>query len=199
MPGAFNVANAVAAVAAAAGLGVPLADACAALAGFEGVPGRMAGVRRGQPFDVVIDYAHTGEAFRKLLATLRPLCGGRLIAVFGSAGEQSKERRTGMGRVAAEMADFTVLTSEDPRREDPEAIIGDIAAAMTAAGRQEARDFVRVTDRRVAIRTALAHARPGDLVVLAGKGHERSIIVGTEKQPWDERRVAEEELEPYAR
>jgi UDP-N-acetylmuramoyl-L-alanyl-D-glutamate--2,6-diaminopimelate ligase len=194
MPGPFNLANALAALAVGLGLGVSLADACAALAAFAGVPGRMVPVRRGQPFDVIIDYAHTGPAFRKLLAVLRPLTAGRIIAVFGSAGEQSHERREGMGAAAAELVDFTVLTSEDPRSEDPERIIDDIARAMRARGRVEGRDFIRVPDRRAAIRAAFARARPGDLVVLTGKGHERSIIVGRERVPWDEQRVAEEEL-----
>lgn len=194
MPGSFNVANALAAVAAGLGLGVPLREACAALAAFEGVPGRMVRVRGGQPFDVIIDYAHTGPAFRKLLTLLRPLTAGRIIAVFGSAGEQSHERREGMGTVAAELVDFAVLTSEDPRFEDPERIIDDIARVMQARGRVEGRDFIRVPDRRAAIRAAFTRARPGDLVVLAGKGHERSIVVGRERLPWDEQRVAEEEL-----
>jgi UDP-N-acetylmuramoyl-L-alanyl-D-glutamate--2,6-diaminopimelate ligase len=194
MPGPFNLANALAAVAVGLGMGVPLREACAALAAFAGVPGRMVRVRRGQPFEVIIDYAHTGPAFRKLLAVLRPLTAGRIIAVFGSAGEQSRERREGMGAVAADLVDFAVLTSEDPRFEDPERIIDDIARAIRARGRVEGQDFIRVPDRRVAIRAAFARARPGDLVVLAGKGHERSIIVGRERVPWDEQRVAEEEL-----
>lgn len=194
MPGPFNLANALAAVAVGLGLGVSLPDTCAALATFAGVPGRMVPVRCGQPFDVIIDYAHTGPAFRKLLAVLRPLAAGRLIAVFGSAGEQSQERREGMGAVAAELVDFTVLTSEDPRSEDPERIIDDIARVMRARGCVEGRDFIRVPDRRAAIRAAFMYARPGDLVVLTGKGHERSIIVGRERVPWDEQRVVEEEL-----
>jgi UDP-N-acetylmuramoyl-L-alanyl-D-glutamate--2,6-diaminopimelate ligase len=99
-----------------------------------------------------------------------------------------------MGAVAADLVDFAVLTSEDPRFEDPERIIDDIARAIRARGRVEGRDFIRVPDRRAAIRAAFARARPGDLVVLAGKGHERSIIVGRERVPWDEQRVAEEEL-----
>lgn len=190
VPGGFNVSNALAAIACATGLGVPLGVAAGALAGFSGVPGRMQRVDAGQPFTVIVDYAHTGHSFRKLLQVLRPLTSGRLITVFGSAGEQSHERRIGMGEVASELADFSVLTNEDPRQEHPDAVIGGIARAMLAQGSVEGRDFVRVTDRRQAIRTAFAHARTGDLVVLAGKGHEQSIIVGDEKLPWDERDAA---------
>jgi UDP-N-acetylmuramoyl-L-alanyl-D-glutamate--2,6-diaminopimelate ligase len=191
VPGSFNISNALAAVACAAGLGVPLAAAANALAGFPGVPGRMQRVDAGQPFTAIVDYAHTGHSFRKLLQVLRPLTAGRLITVFGSAGEQSHERRTGMGEVAAELADFSVLTTEDPRHEDPEAVIDGIARAMLAAGSVEGRDFVRSLDRREAIRAAFSRALPGDVVVLAGKGHEQSIIVGDEKLPWDERAAAE--------
>jgi UDP-N-acetylmuramoyl-L-alanyl-D-glutamate--2,6-diaminopimelate ligase len=176
---------------------VPLPVAARALERFTGVPGRMQRVDAGQPFTVMVDYAHTGHSFRKLLQVLRPLTRGRLITVFGSAGEQSHERRAGMGEVAAELADFSVLTTEDPRHEDPDTVIDGIARAMMAAGSEEGRDFMRVTDRREAIRAAFARSRPGDLVVLAGKGHEQSIIVGDEKQPWDERAAAEQCLAEF--
>lgn len=199
LPGAFNVSNALAALTAALALGVPRDEALAALGRFPGVPGRMKPVDVGQPFTVIVDYAHTGHSFRKLLEVLRPLTAGRLIAVFGSAGEQSRERRAGMGAVAAELADIAVITSEDPRFEDPDQIIAEIARVMTDAGRREGRDLYRVTDRREAIGAAIRLARPGDLLVLAGKGHEQSIIVGAVKQPWDEQRVVEEELIRHGR
>jgi UDP-N-acetylmuramoyl-L-alanyl-D-glutamate--2,6-diaminopimelate ligase len=194
MPGSFNVANALAALAVGLGCGLPLATLTDRLARFEGVPGRMAAIRAGQPFAVIVDYAHTGPAMRKLLATMRPLTAGRLIAVFGSAGEQSYERRAGLADAAADLTDFAVITSEDPRFEDPDRIIADIAAAMAARGAREGERFVRVSDRREAIRRALTLAEPGDLIVLCGKGHEQSIIVRDQKLPWDERQVALEEL-----
>lgn len=194
MAGPFNVSNALAATAVGLGHDLPVEAIQQALARFAGVPGRMNAVNAGQPFTVIVDYAHTGQAFRKLLRVLRPLTEGQLITVFGSAGEQSKERREEMADVAAELADFAVITTEDPRHENPDAIIADIAAGLIAAGREEGRDFVRVSDRREAIRHAFRRARPGDLVVLSGKGHEQSIIVRDQKLPWDERRVAEEEL-----
>ena len=190
IPGPFNVANALAAACVALGHDVPIATVAEGLAGFGGVPGRFQRIEAGQPFPVIIDYAHTGPSFRKLLGVLRPLTRGRLIAVFGSAGERAPERRAGMGFVAAELADLSILTSEDPRREDPDAIIADIAEALRAAGRVEGRDFRRCPDRTEAIRLAIEMAGADDLVVLAGKGHEQSIIVGDRKLPWDERAAA---------
>lgn len=194
MAGPFNVANALAAAVVGLGHGMRIETVCEAIRDFGGVPGRMESVDAGQPFSVIVDYAHTGHAFRKLLDVLRPLTRGRLITVFGSAGERAPERRAGMGAVAAELVDFAVIANEDPRFEDADRIIDDIARVMTAAGRREGTDFVRVPDRRAAIRAAFDSARPGDTVVLAGKGHEQSIIVGDAKLPWDERRVAHEEL-----
>ena len=195
LPGGFNAANAAAALTVLLAHDVNAATASAALADFPGVPGRMNVVDRGQPFSLVIDYAHTGTAFAKLLAVLRPLTAGRIVAVFGSAGEQSQGRRAGMATAAAAGADVSVLTSEDPRGEDADAIIADIAAVMAQAGRREGSDFHRRTDRREAIRLAVSLARPGDVVVLAGKGHEQSIIWGGRRLPWDERSVAEAELD----
>jgi UDP-N-acetylmuramoyl-L-alanyl-D-glutamate--2,6-diaminopimelate ligase len=194
LPGRFNVSNALAAIAAARAEGVPLATAAAALDRVHGVPGRMERVDEGQPFTVVVDYAHTGPAFAKVLTELRPLTSGRIIAVFGCAGEQSRERRTDMGEVAARLADFSVLTNEDPRREPPEAVIAQIAAAMVAAGAREGERFARVVDRREAIAAAFALARPGDVVLLTGKGHEGSILIGDGRLPWNEREVARAEL-----
>jgi UDP-N-acetylmuramoyl-L-alanyl-D-glutamate--2,6-diaminopimelate ligase len=194
LPGRFNVSNALAAASVALVEGVDLPVIAAGLAEARGVPGRMERIDAGQPFTVIVDYAHTGPAFEKVLRTLRPLTSGRIIAVFGCAGGRSPERRPGMGSVAARLADFTILTDEDPHEEDPRAILDDIATAMRAAGRRDGDDFTVVEDRRDAIRTALDQARPDDLVLLAGKGHEQSIIVGRTKHPWDDRTVARELL-----
>jgi UDP-N-acetylmuramoyl-L-alanyl-D-glutamate--2,6-diaminopimelate ligase len=150
----------------------------------------MEEIDRGQPFRVVVDIASTPDALRRVLDVLHPVTDGRLIAVFGCAGERDPARREGMGRVAAELADFTVLTNEDPRREEPDAIIEEIAAAIRASGRSEGDDFARVPDRREAIKLAFDRARPGDTVLLAGKATEQSIIIGTTHHPWDERCVA---------
>ena len=194
LPGRFNVSNALAAATVAEVEGLSPEQTAAGLARMRGVPGRMERIEAGQPFAVVVDYAHTGPAFEKVLRALRGVTDGRIIAVFGCAGGRSPERRPGMGGVAARLADFSVLTNEDPHEEHPQQILQDIAAALRAAGRREGEDFVLVEDRRAAIRAAFARARPGDLVLLAGKGHEASIIVGRTKHPWDERRVAREEL-----
>ncbi|MBX6342196.1 MAG: UDP-N-acetylmuramoyl-L-alanyl-D-glutamate--2,6-diaminopimelate ligase, partial [Thermomicrobiaceae bacterium] len=114
------------------------------------------------------------------------LVPGRIIAVFGSAGERDRTKRPLQGRVGYELADFCVFTSEDPRFEDPDQIIAEIAAGAVAAGAVEGRDFLRIEDRSRAIREAIDRARPGDAVVLAGKGHEHCIIYGMERRPWDE-------------
>lgn len=190
LPGRFNVSNALAAVAVGVGLGLPLDQVAAGLAACEGVPGRMRRIEEGQPFTVVVDYAHTAASFAKVLQALRPLTAGRLIAVFGCAGERGAERRTGMGNVAAGNVDFTVITSEDPRGEEPEAIVDEIARAMLAAGALEGEAFVRQADRRAAITLAFDRAAPGDLVLLTGKGHEHSIETATGSVPWDEGEVA---------
>ncbi len=131
----------------------------------------MARVEAGQPFTVVVDYAHTPDAMEKVLLLLRRLHpGGRLIVVFGSAGERDVDKRPLQGSVAARLADVAVVTSEDPRFEDPEAIISQIAAGAEAAGAQEGVNLFRRTDRKDAIQLAFDHAGPGDCVLLAGKG-----------------------------
>lgn len=194
LPGRFNVSNALAAAAVAQIEGVGLDLIADALGRVSGPPGRMERIEQGQPFTVIVDYAHTGPAFEKVLAQVRALTDGRVIAVFGCAGGRSPERRPGMGGAAARLADFSVLTNEDPHEEEPRRILDDIAAAMRAAGRRDGEDFAVIEDRRAAIREALHRARAGDIVVLAGKGHERSIIVGRTKTPWHEQGVAREEL-----
>ena len=189
LPGRFNVANAAAAVTVAGALRLDAMAAAAGVAACRGVPGRMERIE-GAPFEVVVDYAHTPEAMRQVLEALREVVEGRLIVVFGCAGERSRDRRTGLGSVAARLADFAVLTEEDPRSEPSEAIIEEIARAMSSAGAQEGERFERVTDRRAAIDRALALAKPGDLVLLAGKGHESTIERSGGPVPWDEREVA---------
>jgi UDP-N-acetylmuramoyl-L-alanyl-D-glutamate--2,6-diaminopimelate ligase len=154
----------------------------------------MERVEAGQPFTVVVDYAHTTESLRKVLEILRPLADGRLIAVFGSAGERDPTKRAPMGRVAAELADLVVVTDEDPRLEDPRTINERIADGARAAGAQDGETLWVIDDRREAIAHAVQLARAGDLILLAGKGHEQSIIHGTEKRPWDDRTAAREAL-----
>ncbi len=191
LPGDFNVANATAALATVQALGLDVMLAAGGVATCEGVPGRMQRVV-GAPFDVVVDYAHTPEGMKHALASLGEVVEERVIVVFGCAGERSPDRRSGLGAVVAELAGFAILTEEDPRSEDPDAIIDEIAHAMTIAGANEGDHFERVPDRREAIDCALALAQPGDLVLLAGKGHESSIERADGAIEWDEHAVAME-------
>jgi UDP-N-acetylmuramoyl-L-alanyl-D-glutamate--2,6-diaminopimelate ligase len=193
LAGRFNVHNALAVVALGASLGL---DGDAVKAGLESVtavPGRMERVDVGQPFGVVIDYAHSPASLEKVLAILGPVAAGRggaLIAVFGSAGERDRAKRPMMGRIAGERCRLVVVTDEDPRGEDPVAILDEIARGAEAVGRRRDADLLVIADRSAAIARAIERARPGDIVLLAGKGHERSIIYGSEHRPWDERAAA---------
>jgi UDP-N-acetylmuramoyl-L-alanyl-D-glutamate--2,6-diaminopimelate ligase len=195
MPGGFNVLNALAALGAIEGLGLDLHAAVAAMDATAGVPGRMARVEAGQPFTVIVDYAHTEDSLRKVLEILRPLTAGRLILVFGSAGERDASKRAPMGRVAAALADLVVVTDEDPRLEDSRAINEQIADGAREAGARDGETLWVIDDRRAAIAHAIGLSQAGDVVLLAGKGHEQSIIYGTEKRPWDDRAAALEALE----
>jgi UDP-N-acetylmuramoyl-L-alanyl-D-glutamate--2,6-diaminopimelate ligase len=194
LPGRYSIYDALAAATVGVSLGLVPNTIADGLAAFTGVPGRMEMIDCGQSLRAVVDIASTPEALRRVLQVLRPLAEGRLIVVFGCAGERDPGRRDGMGRVAGELTDFAVLTNEDPRSEDPDTIIAEIAAGLVEAGRQEGSDFIRVSDRREAIRHAFKMARLGDIVLLAGKGTEQSIVIGDEHVPWDERRVAREVL-----
>jgi UDP-N-acetylmuramoyl-L-alanyl-D-glutamate--2,6-diaminopimelate ligase len=191
VPGRFNAANALAALAAACATGAPLRDAVSGIGGLRHVTGRMERVDLGQPFNVVVDYAHTAESLDKVLRELRPATPGRLWVVFGSAGERDVEKRPAMGAVAATLADVAVITDEDPRGEDRFRILEDIAAGATGAGGRRGETVVVHPDRRDAIRFAIGNAAPGDTVLCAGKGHEGSLIVGSTPLPWDERSVVE--------
>ena len=194
MPGRFNVSNALAALAIAHVAGVAWPVAVDALARTAGVPGRMERVDAGQPFAVVVDYAHTADSLAKVLRMLRPVTRGRLIAVFGSAGERDPTKRPAMGRVSAELADLTVITDEDPRLEDPRAINEAIADGARAVGAIDGESLLVIDDRREAIARAIGMAGEGDVVLLAGKGHETSIFYGTDKLQWDDREVARDAL-----
>ncbi|MBO0777506.1 MAG: UDP-N-acetylmuramoyl-L-alanyl-D-glutamate--2,6-diaminopimelate ligase [Ktedonobacteraceae bacterium] len=192
--GRFNVSNCLAAIAVAYSQGIGLDKITSALATVQSVAGRMERVDEGQSFAVIVDYAHTPDSLEKILATLRPLTERKLIVIFGSAGERDVQKRPVMGRIAAQMSDFFVITDEDPREEDREKILNEIAAGAEGSGKERGSDFLCIADRREAIKTAFARAQPGDTVLLAGKGHEQSIIMGREKLPWDDRQAARELL-----
>ncbi len=189
MPGHFNVANALGAFAAAVGLGVGVADAAAGLERAARVPGRFEPIDEGQGFAVLVDYAHTPDSLENVLRAARRLTAGRLIAVFGAGGDRDRDKRPKMGRAGAELADLALITSDNPRSEDPAAIVAEVAAGADGDGVE-----VEV-DRRAAIALALERAEPGDTVVIAGKGHEQGQeFEGGRKVPFDDREVAREEL-----
>ncbi len=182
LPGDFNVSNALAAAAALLGQGDSLANVAARLNQAPQVPGRMERIIDA-PFHVLRDYAHTPDALARALATLRPITPGRVIVVFGCGGDRDRGKRPMMGKVAADGADHVIVTSDNPRTEDPERIIDDIVAGMPTGS------FERESDRWVAIALATGQARPGDTVLLAGKGHETYQVIGTESVPFDEREI----------
>lgn len=189
--GAFNAANVVAAMVAALEAGLPLDALRDALERLTPVPGRVQPLRAdGAPL-VVIDYAHTPDALSQVLATLRELSDGRLIAVFGCGGDRDRGKRELMARAVSRGADYAVITSDNPRSEDPEAIIADVEAGMSS-------DFRSCADRGEAIRCAIEMAAPGDCVLIAGKGHEAYQIIGDERRSFDDAAVARECLEALA-
>jgi UDP-N-acetylmuramoyl-L-alanyl-D-glutamate--2,6-diaminopimelate ligase len=188
----FNVYNALGAVALGEAMELEPAAIRAGLAGVRGVPGRMERVDCGQPFGVIVDYAHSPASLQTVLDQLAPLAtaGGGLIAVFGSAGERDVRKRPMMGRIAGERCRLVVVTDEDPRGEDREAILDEIAAGAETAGKRRGEDLLCIPDRHDAIAAAFDRAGPGDVVLLAGKGHEQSIIMSDGPRAWDERTEA---------
>jgi UDP-N-acetylmuramoyl-L-alanyl-D-glutamate--2,6-diaminopimelate ligase len=185
--GRYNIANALAAASAALALGVPLPAIAGGLAAVERIKGRMEWVYAGD-FDLIVDFAHTPNALEETLRLARTLVppGGRIIPVFGSAGLRDKAKRRLMGEVAGRLADYTIVTAEDPRTEDVAAISTEIAEGLAAQGRQEGRDFVIIPDRAAAIKAAVAAAKRGDIIITCGKAHEQSMCYGTTETPWDE-------------
>jgi UDP-N-acetylmuramoyl-L-alanyl-D-glutamate--2,6-diaminopimelate ligase len=194
MGGRHNVANALAAATAAAALGLAPEAIAQGLAGAEPVPGRWEAVDAGQPFTVVVDYAHTPDGLEQVLTAARGAAGGhRVLVVFGCGGDRDRAKRPRMAARAAALADVAVLTSDNPRSEDPLAIIREAAAGAPAAA-----PLVVEPDRRAAIALAVGQAAPGDIVVVAGKGHETGQVVGDRVLPFDDRAVVREALEKEA-
>jgi UDP-N-acetylmuramoyl-L-alanyl-D-glutamate--2,6-diaminopimelate ligase len=191
LPGAFNVANALAAVGLALAGGLSLAESAAGLAEASPPPGRMERIDRGQAFGVVIDYAHTPDGFARLLDTVRGFTTGRILLLFGCGGDRDRGKRPIMGRIAADKADIVLLTDDNPRTEDPAAIRREIEKGLVEGNGV----WETIADREEAIERAFSLARKDDTVVLAGKGHERYQIYGAERRPWNERAVAERLLD----
>ncbi len=189
-PGLFNVYNALAAVAISTTAGLELEAIAHAIESWPGAPGRMEFIDEGQPFTVVVDFAHAPDSLHRVLELLRSRSPGRIIVVFGCIGEREKDRRAAMGRVAAELANYTIVTDDNPYTEDRGQIIREIEAGLTSAGKWEGHDFSVVPDRREAIAQALAMAVGHDVVLLAGKGHEREVYLGDSSYECDDRMVA---------
>jgi UDP-N-acetylmuramoyl-L-alanyl-D-glutamate--2,6-diaminopimelate ligase len=190
--GRFNLMNLLQAVGALVQQGVPLPRLLDGLASFGGVPGRMervvVGDGQGSPA-VLVDYAHTPDGLENALAACRPFTSGRLVCVFGCGGDRDRSKRPQMGAIAARLADQVVVTSDNPRTEDPQQILADVVAGIPPGGSMQVE-----ADRAAAIAAAIAKAAPGDLVLIAGKGHEDYQILGTTKVHFDDREEAEKAL-----
>ena len=186
LPGRFNVENALGAAAAARALGVDDATIRGGLEAVRGVPGRFESVDEGQPFGVIVDYSHKPASLENVLQAARALARGRVICVFGCGGDRDREKRPVMGRIAHELADVAIVTSDNPRSEDPLAIIDEVLRG--------APDLEVEPDRRAAIVRAIDAARDGDVVLIAGKGHEQGQEIAGVKLPFDDREVAREAL-----
>jgi len=186
--GAFNISNCLSALTAAVyGLGIKPEVVAQGIASLEGIPGRMERIDVGQNFTAIVDFAHTPNALKVALEAARTMTSGRVISVFGSAGLRDKEKRRMMAETSAELADLTVLTAEDPRTESLKGILDEMAAGARSKGGTEGETFWRVPDRGEAIRFALKLARPGDIVMACGKGHEQSMCFGQTEYLWDDR------------
>jgi UDP-N-acetylmuramoyl-L-alanyl-D-glutamate--2,6-diaminopimelate ligase len=194
--GEHNVYNLLAAIGVALHEGATPDQISRTITEVTNVPGRFERVMAGQPFAVVVDYAHTEDALVRLLAAAQALKTGRIITVFGCGGDRDRGKRPKMGAAAVRYSDVVILTSDNPRTEDPLAILDEVEAGVTDALRQRPQvKYRKVADRREAIGIAVCEARPGDMVLIAGKGHEDYQIIGTTKFHFDDREVAREAIE----
>lgn len=196
LPGEYNQSNCLAAIAASKALGFEDKLIREALRDFPGVPGRMEKIDEGQDFSVYVDFCHTPNALLQTLETSRRLLAKsqKLIVVFGSAGLRDRDKRPMMGKVAAKGADLAILTAEDPRTEDVNKIIKEIAKGCRKAGGIEGKTFFKVPDRKEAIKLAVKKAKKGDIIVICGKGHEKSMCFGKTESPWSDQREARRTL-----
>jgi UDP-N-acetylmuramoyl-L-alanyl-D-glutamate--2,6-diaminopimelate ligase len=185
--GRFNADNLLGAAAAGLALGFSETEIAAGCEAVVRVPGRLERVETGQPYTILVDYAHTEDALKRLLEAVRSLTEKKIVLVFGCGGDRDRGKRAPMGRIAGSLADIAIATSDNPRTEDPEAILSEVEAGLAASG---ATKYLKVPDRREAIRTAIELANPGTVVVIAGKGHERVQVVGNRTIPFDDREVA---------
>jgi UDP-N-acetylmuramoyl-L-alanyl-D-glutamate--2,6-diaminopimelate ligase len=187
IPGRFNVSNSLAAIAVGQALDIDMLTIAQGIERLQGVPGRMEVIDIGQPFTAIVDFAHTPNALKVALETVREMTTGRVIAVFGSAGLRDRQKRRMMAEVSVALADVTILTAEDPRTEALDAILAQMADAADSAGGIEGKNYYTIPDRGNAIRFGIKLAQPGDLVIACGKGHEQSMCFMTTEYPWDDR------------
>jgi UDP-N-acetylmuramoyl-L-alanyl-D-glutamate--2,6-diaminopimelate ligase len=196
--GAFNVSNCLAAFCAAVhGLAIDPETAARGLGSLAGIPGRMERIRLGQSFTVLVDFAHTPNALRVAIETVRPMTTGKVIAIFGSAGLRDRQKRRMMAETSADLADVTILTAEDPRTESLDSILAEMAAGAKSHGAREGETLYCIPDRGEAIRHGVRMAAPGDIVIACGKGHEQSMCFGTIEYPWDDRTAMKAALSEY--
>ncbi len=187
--GRFQVSNILGAATAGLCLGIPAAEIAGAVVGLTRVPGRLERVEVGQPYAILVDYAHTPDALERLLQSVRELDSRKIILVFGCGGDRDRGKRAPMGEIAGRLADIVIATSDNPRSESPEAILKDVEVGLVASG---ATKYLKVVDRREAIQRAIDLANPGTVVVIAGKGHETTQVIGSLEIPFDDARVAAE-------
>jgi UDP-N-acetylmuramoyl-L-alanyl-D-glutamate--2,6-diaminopimelate ligase len=187
--GRFQVSNVLGAVAAGICLGVSEFDVAAAITGVRDVPGRLERVEAGQPYTILVDFAHTPDALERLLAAVRELTDKKIILVFGCGGDRDRGKRAPMGEIAGRRADIAIATSDNPRSESPEAILREVEEGLARSG---ATKYLKIVDRREAIRAAIELANAGTVVVIAGKGHETSQSIGGRELPFDDRKIAAE-------
>jgi len=187
--GSYNVENLLAASAAGIALKMPGDEIAAALSSVRRVPGRFERVETGRPYTVLVDYAHTPDALERLLSAVRDLTPHRILLVFGCGGDRDRGKRFPMGQIAGRLADVPILTSDNPRSEDPEAILSEVERGVIDSG---AATYLRITDRRDAIAAALTLADSKSVVVVAGKGHETTQVIGDVELPFDDREVVRE-------
>jgi UDP-N-acetylmuramoyl-L-alanyl-D-glutamate--2,6-diaminopimelate ligase len=194
IPGTFNVSNSLAALCVGHKLGLTKEQIERGIAALPGVEGRMTAVNEGQSFGVIVDYAHTPDSFEKLFHDLKPMVQGKLIVLFGSLGGGDTEKRPLQGELAGTYADEVIICEEDDRHEKPENIMNAIAAGVTKAGKEQGKNLFLEHDRTKAIQLAFAHARAGDMVLLLGKGHEKTIERADGEHPWNEIEIARQQL-----
>jgi UDP-N-acetylmuramoyl-L-alanyl-D-glutamate--2,6-diaminopimelate ligase len=187
--GRFQVGNILGAAAAGLALGVSESDVAAAIAAVDNVPGRLERVEAGQPYRILVDYAHTPDALERVLASVRELTDKKILLVFGAGGDRDRGKRAPMGEIAGRLADIPILTSDNPRTEDPEAIVRDVEEGLSRSG---ATKYLKVVDRLEAIRQAVELSNAGTVLVITGKGHETTQSIGGRELPFDDRVISAE-------